>query len=172
MKYYTKMAITAAAISALAFPVSAQTSRPFTLDAIAWIAGSWEGVGPNSYDGSEQVLSTWTPPKQGVMSYTFRYNTPADGHVHFAFHVLQETDEGVMWRGIHRAPDFTTYEDTHWTYRMVEADGNTVKFECLSGCRGAVSLTYEMKESGELQEQYKMLDETKPLSIFKYTRAK
>ncbi len=151
--------------------VSAKDDK-LSINDLAWIAGTWEGMGPDDYTGKEQTLAIWTPPKEGVMSWTFRYHTPKNGHVHFAFTVIEETDDGVFCRGIHHAPDFGNYEDTHWTYRMVSASNTEVRFECVENCRGAKALSFERTEDGRMLEKYELEDETRSPSVFRYRRAK
>ena len=138
---------------------------------LSWIVGTWEGFGPDDYSGAELTLSILTAPIEGVMSWSFRYHTPKDGHVHFAFTVIEDTEDGVIMRGIHYARDFRHYEDTHWIYRMTTVSATKARFECVESCRGAKSLTFEMIEEEIMIHEYELTDKTKPPSIFKYKRA-
>jgi hypothetical protein len=58
---------------------------------IAWLSGHWEGVGDDGKTKGK-ALSIWTPPVEGSMSWTFRWHQAEQGHVHFAFSLLEETD--------------------------------------------------------------------------------
>lgn len=164
--------VIAATIAAMA-PTSATAGDDLALsvDAMAWLAGAWEGVGPNNYDGAEQTIAFWTAPAEGVMSWTFRYRTPENGHVHFAFHVVENTEDGVFSRGIHYGHDFKNYEDIHWTYKMTSASDTEIRFACIANCRGAKTLSFLRDGDNAFLEQYELEDETKPTAIFKYKRA-
>ena len=147
----------------------AQEGGPLSVNDLSWIAGTWEGLGPDDYSGEEQALAIWTAPVEGVMSWTFRWHTPGNGHVHFAFTVLEDTDNGVLSRGIHHGRDFRPFEDARWMFRMTAASDTEVSFECIENCR-VKSLAFELTEEGLLLEKYRPLDETQPLSVFRYRR--
>ena len=137
---------------------------------LSWIAGTWEGDGPNHYDGSERSIVFWTAPVEGVMSYTFRYHTPENGHVHFAYHVIEETEDGVFLRGIHYGRNFENFEETHWTYKMTDASATKSHFVCLENCRGAKDMTLELINENAFVQTYMLEDETKPPAIYTYAR--
>ena len=142
----------------------------FTIDDIAWLAGSWKGVGPDDYSGKEQVIAIWTAPVEGVMSWTFRYHTPEDGHVHFAFTVIEAADGDVFSRGMHHGRDFETYEDRNWVFRLQSVTQSSAVFSCVSDCRGIKSLSFELKPDGTLLETYELNDPNAELSVFRYRR--
>ncbi len=167
----TTWVVMALVLGIASIPAEAQKDATPGLDDLAWIAGTWEGLGPDDYGGTQRALAIWTAPLEGTMSWTFRWHTPENGHVHFAFTVLEETDDGVFSRGIHHGPDFEPYEDAHWVFRMTAAGETRVTFQCVENCR-ARSLILELDEDGLLFEKYQPLDEAKPLSIFKYERVK
>ena len=150
--------------------VSAEEAGDLNINAMAWLAGTWEGAGPNKYDGEEQTIAIWTAPVEGIMSWTFRYTTPENGHVHFAFHVVENTEEGVLSRGIHYGHDFKNYEDIHWTYKMTSASDTEVKFVCVENCRGAKTLSFLRDGNNAFLEKYELEDETKPAAVFRYQR--
>ena len=124
-----------------------------TVDDLAWLAGVWRGQG----DGGGEALSTFSNPVDGSMSWVFRWNVPDDNHVHYAFTVYQDTDDGVTARGIHRGREFETFEKTHWTYALTSASVGEAVFSCVSKCR-ARSVTFHQLENGQLEESYTSLD--------------
>ncbi len=117
---------------------------------IAWLSGHWEGVGDDGKTKGK-ALSIWTPPVEGSMSWTFRWHQAEQGHVHFAFSLLEETDDGVVYRGIHHGRNFETFEDAPWTFRLVEADETKAKFVCTANCR-APGVEFTLLPDGSLQE--------------------
>ncbi len=168
MRHFSIFACVAIALGLVTAPAPARQSQSFTLDDMAWVTGSWTGLGPNDFSGALRIQAIWTPALEGVMSYTFSFHKPADNHVHYAFMVLQEVDGGVTLRGIHRAPDFTNYEDTHWTYRMRSASDTRVEFECISGC--TKTLSFEMNSDSEMVQQYIVPSTGEATVIMKFKR--
>ena len=167
-----KAIIPIAVILGLLTPSAGQASdnQPLSINQLSWLAGTWEGDGPTHFDGSERSVVFWTEPLEGVMSWTFRYHTPENGHVHFAYHVIEETDEGVFLRGIHYGRNFENFEETHWTYKMTDASATKAHFICLKNCRGAKDMTLALTNENTFVQTYLLEDETKPPAIFKYAR--
>jgi hypothetical protein len=138
----------------------------FSTSDIAWLAGHWEGIGD---DGETQgrALSVWTPPAEGTMSWTFRWHQAGQGHVHFAFSVLEETDDGVVYRGIHHGTDFETFEDAPWTFLLVEADEAKATFVCTENCR-APGVEFALLPDGSLRETWQPANDNAPPFVVTY----
>ena len=170
MKFVIAMLLAfAAAGIVLHLTAVANEENSFSLDDIAWIAGTWAGLGPNDYSGEELVYSVWTGPVGGTMSWTFRYYTPGNKHVHYAYTMLEETDGGVLSRGIHYGRDFKNFEKAAWVFQMTAATDTEVTFECIENCR-VKSVSFELTSEGLLLEKYRTLDDSELLPTFRYER--
>lgn len=99
---------------------------------LSWMEGVWSGSGPTGFDLETRATSILTAPIEGVLSWTFGWHTPENNHVHYAFHVLQDTGGGTILRGIHFAPSFTHYEDVPWQFRLTSARERWARFECIT----------------------------------------
>lgn len=137
---------------------------------IAWLAGYWEGIGD---DGETQgkALSVWTPPAEGTMSWTFRWHQAGQGQVHFAFSVFEETDDGVVYRGIHHGRNFETFEDAPWTFRLVEANEARATFVCIANCR-APGVEFTLLSDGRLRETWQPANNETPPFVVTYEPAR
>ena len=148
---------------------TSEEEKKFRLEDIAWISGAWEGVGPNDFESKEPIYSVWSSPIEGTLSWTFRYNTPETGHVHYAFTVVEETEDGVYARGIHFGRNFRNFEENNWVFKMVRATSNEVRFDCIENCR-VKSVSFELTAEGQMLEKYLTLTEPEKESIFSYKR--
>lgn len=144
---------------------------PLTSSTIEWLAGSWQGTwDDDGTEGDGRVFSHWSAPVEGVFSWTFRYHQPHKGHVHFAFSVFEETQEGVVGRGIHHGRDFRTFEQNPWEFRLARASERMAEFVCTKHCRGAAVLL-ELDDDGRLRESWTSLGSDTPILRAVYERA-
>ncbi len=82
----------------------------------------------------------------------------------------QDTDEGIIGKGLHRDRNFETYEDEPWVLRSSDIGDRSVTFECVSG---ACSSTMEIAllDDGRMQLRYISLDPENLGFAFTYRRA-
>jgi hypothetical protein len=133
---------------------------------VMWLAGTWTGVGDDG-EMTGEAESTWTGPVEGVMSWTFRWHRAEGKHVHFAFSVVEESDDGVLLRGIHHGRNFDSFEDTNWTMRLVQADVSFARFVCVSNCRAA-SVEFTLLPNGSLKEAWRTNADAEPGFVINY----
>ena len=162
--------VTALCIAAQFSVVAYAEENDLTL--LDWFQGEWAGVGREGEDGEvagNARLHVFLAP-EGVLATTFEWRNPADNHIHYAFTVFHETDEGVTGRGIHHGRDFETFEDHPWEFRAVSLSSGQAVFECVAHCR-AKSVTYKLLENGSLEERWTPLKESDPVFIVHYKRS-
>ena len=135
---------------------------------IEWLAGQWEGVGD---DGSTkgEAMSVWTGPVEGSMSWTFRWHVNEQNHVHFAFSVFEETERGVVYRGIHYGTDFESFEDAPWRFRLASVDGTKATFACMANCR-APGVEFNLLPDGRLIETWQTARNDEVAFVVTYNR--
>lgn len=73
--------------------------------------------------------------------------------MHYAITVFQQTDEGIVGKGIHYGPEFENYEDHPWHLKVARITHNSVQFECYKHCQ-AETLSFTLNHSGELEERW------------------
>ncbi|MEM7282034.1 MAG: DUF6265 family protein [Pseudomonadota bacterium] len=165
LKTPMKIAVFGLCLASIA-PSWAESNR---LSDIHWLAGHWMGIGD---DGKTQgqALSVFTPPAQAAMSWTFRWHMPAEQHVHFAFSVFEETDNGVFFRGIHHGKDYQAFEDAPWLFVLTKANETQAHFRCLENCR-APGVNFKQLPDGTLLETWEVSkSNTEPFTVT-YKRA-
>lgn len=103
-------------VIALAMPAAGQEEAPPPapapthgaapgLDAVAWLAGSWEGE-----VGDDPLMEAWLPPVEGTMVGLFRWEK--GGRV-FLYELMRlaETPDGLTLEIKHFGGDFTGWEE-------------------------------------------------------------
>ena len=106
----------------------AQTTRPVTIEAAAWLAGRWVGEG---FGG--EMEEAWSPPIGGQMIGHFRHWR--DGQPAFyEFLILDVVEGGVRMRVKHFSPDGRAWEEAErWlTFEPVSASPDALIFEGLA----------------------------------------
>ena len=140
---------------AIAMPASMQGVLSAQV-ASDWLEGTWH------YDGAEgRGSSYFSAATLGSWSWTLRWEVPSDDHVHYAFSVVETSEEGTVLRGIHRGRDFRTFEDAPWELELIEEGANHFRFQCTSGCR-AQGLVLERLDDGRLKEAWLPLEGRDP----------
>ena len=101
---------------------------PATLDAVAWIAGSWTG---EAFGGTFE--EAWNSPSGGSMVGMFKHLS--DGKVNF-YELMLFVEEGgsLSFKVRHFNTDFTAWEDKDEDVTMpfVKAEENAVHFSGIS----------------------------------------
>lgn len=142
--------------------------QSFQLDDLQWLAGQWNGIG-KAGSTKGQALSIFTKPRQGAMSWTFRWVQPEDNHIHFAFSVIEQTQDGVFYRGIHHGRDFETFEDHPWRFVLADLGPNWATFQCLEHCR-APGVRFELTPEDQLIETWGVNKPEEPPFVIKYQK--
>lgn len=75
------------------------------LDAVAWLAGAWEGA-----LGDDPVTEAWFPPADGTMVGLFRWEKGGKVYLYELMR-LAETPDGVTLEIKHFGGDFTGWEE-------------------------------------------------------------
>ena len=163
-------------ISGVLFLIGAQAHAQTPLPAekitsLNWLSGEWVGQSYASEDAPVQGYASihFTPVNLASFAMTFRWTMPDTNHVHYAFTVFQETDAGILGKGIHYGPDFETFEDAPWHFETVDISENRVTFGCVENCR-ANAVTFKLLADGRLEERWKPLNETAPDFVVIYSR--
>jgi hypothetical protein len=106
-------------------------SPPATLDAMAWLAGRWEGEGLGGFN--EEI---WSAPKNGVMMGMFRH-IKNDKPVFFEFLMFVEEKGSIILKLKHFNPDFSGWEEKkdYVDFPLVRVDARAVHFDGLSFVR-------------------------------------
>ena len=142
------------------------------LDALTWLAGEWIGEGMEGEGGVVAGVARlyWTPPLEGSISYYFTWHAEASAHVHYAVTVFQQTDDGVVGKGIHYGSDFENFEEQPWQLKAVNMTPGNVEFACLQHCRSE-SVSFSLGADGVLEERWLLDPELQqPDWIVRYRR--
>jgi hypothetical protein len=129
-------------------------SPPATLDAVAWLAGHWEGEG---LGGHNEEL--WSPPRAGVMMGMYRL-VKQDRPALFEFLMIVEESGTLVLKLKHFNPDFTGWEEKDRTvdFRLVEVEERAVHFSGLSFVRAGedglrIYLLLSDRKTGQTREE-------------------
>jgi len=133
---------------------------------IAWMSGSRAGIGDDGQT-TGNAYSIWTEPVEGVMSWTFRWHQAEEKHVHFTFSVLEETEVGVLLRGIHHGRNFDSFEIVNWTMQLSETSPSFAKFVCVMNCRAA-SVEIALLPDGKVLESWRSAANAEPGFVITY----
>lgn len=144
-------ALLLAALPSLSLTSSAMSKQPaapdkFTLADIAWMTGPHYGEG---FGG--QVEEHWAAPAGGTMFGGFRL--VADGKTRvLEYLVIEETDEGVIYRFKHFNPDYTTWEENEpLVFTLIEASPRKAVFHSEAAGQDAPRrLEYALQDDGAL----------------------
>ena len=104
---------------------------------LAWLAGFWEGTGLGG-----EVDETWTTPKHGHMSGTFRV-FKEEKLVFSEYFTLSESGDSISLRLRHFNPDLVGWEkkEEPIEFRLIKIAGKTAWFD---------GWTYRLDEEGRL----------------------
>jgi len=152
---------------------TANAGNATDIDGLDWLAGEWIGEGREGDDGEVEGVARqyWTPPLEGSISFFFTWHAEESEHVHYAVNVFQQTENGVVGKGIHYGRDFENFEEHPWHLRATRIGSDVVEFQCLEYCRSE-TVSFTMLQNGVLEERWKHNpDENKPDWIVRYRRA-
>ena len=104
---------------------------------LAWLAGCWEGTGLGG-----EVDETWTPPRHGHMSGTFRV-FKEEKLLFSEYFTLSENGDSISLHLRHFNPDLVGWEkkEEPVEFRLIKIAGTTAWFD---------GLTYRLDEKGRL----------------------
>lgn len=120
------LAVLALALALLAPPAGAGETAAAagpTLDAVAWLAGSWQGA-----LGDDPLEETWLPPADGTMVGLFRWLKGGEVYL-YELLSFEETADGLVLKIKHFGPGLVGWEEKgEWKlFDLVElADGKAV----------------------------------------------
>jgi len=157
--------------AAIVVSAPAHTQQPISVNNMGWLAGEWIGDGRSGDNGSPTGIARlyWTPVIADVISSTFTWHDGGDDHVHYAFSVFRQVEDGVEGAGIHYGADFETFEDAPWRFQALEISDTRVMFECISNCR-ANSVTFTLLENDALEGRWDPVNGSDPDWITRYRR--
>ena len=166
-----QLAIATSFCAAVLIPQAAAADEN-RLSVLDWFQGEWTGAGREGEEGEVEGLAKLyvSLAPEGVLAATFQWRNPADNHIHYAFTVFQETDDGVTGRGIHHGRDFETFEDHPWEFKAVALTPTKAAFDCVVHCR-AKGVVYKLLEDGSLEERWTPLKKDDPDFIVVYHRS-
>jgi hypothetical protein len=144
------------------------------IDDLHWLAGEWIGEGQEGDNGEIEGVARqyWTPPIEGSMSMFFTWHVAGSQHVHYAVNIFQQTEEGIVGKGIHYGPDFENFEKHPWRLMVTQLGGNFVNFLCTDHCRSR-RVTFTLLDDGVLEERWiQRPEENKPDWIVRYRRTR
>jgi len=103
------------------------SSPPAKLEAVAWIAGRWQGTGMGG-----QIEETWNPPQSGVMMGMFRF--VGEDNTFYELLTMIEQEETILLRLKHFDKDLKGWEEKDKTveFKLVEITNSEVRFEGLT----------------------------------------
>jgi len=149
---------------------AATANTAYDIADLGWLAGEWIGEGQEGDDGEIEGVARgyWTPPLEGSVSFFFTWHAEESDHVHYAVNVFQQTDQGVIGKGIHYGRDFGNFEEHPWLLKATRITSDYVVFQCLEYCRSE-SVSFTLLENGVLEERWKLNPkENKPDWIVRY----
>jgi len=107
-------------------PASAQAAasvQAFTLDDIAWLAGSWRG---SAFGG--EVEEHYLPPRGGAMVGLFRLVTPGERVGFYEFILIEQAGEGVRMRLHHFNEGLTRWEERPVEFALTATGESSARF--------------------------------------------
>lgn len=126
---------------------------------VAWLAGYWEGTGLGG-----EVDESWTRPRHGHMSGTFRIFQ--EKKLLFSeYFTLSENGDSLSLHLRHFNPDFVGWEekDKPLEFRLIKVEGKTAWFD---------GLTYRLDEQGRLNAMVVMKKKDGSVSELVFTMKK
>ena len=153
--------------------VSSAGPGDISIESLHWLSGEWVGEGREGDDGDVQGVARlyWSSPAEGSISNYFVWHSAAAKHVHYAITVFEETDDGLLGKGIHYGRNFENFEEHPWQLRATRTDPNVVEFVCVAHCRSD-SVTFRLIDDGTLEERWQLqTSEQKPDWIVRYRRS-
>lgn len=135
-------------LSSLAFAqATAATPPPAKIDAMAWLAGYWEGEGMGG-----RIEDIWMPPRDGVILGAFRLTKP-DGKGFYELFAVEEFEGSLRFVVKHFHPNWVGWEEKDQALKMPlrRISENEASFGGLTFRREAadvlvVELTMRMKD--------------------------
>lgn len=137
------------ACTLLAPPATAQApaSPPAKIEALAWLAGYWQGEGLGGI-----LEDIWMPPRDGVILGAFRLTKP-DGKGFYELFAVEEIEGSLQFVVKHFHPNWVGWEEKDKALRMPlqrisenEASFGGVAFRREAADLLAVDLTMRMKD--------------------------
>lgn len=126
---------------------------------VAWLAGNWAGTGLGG-----EVDESWTPPKHGHMSGTFRIFK--EKKLLFSeYFTMSEKDGSLSLHLRHFNPDFVGWEEKEkpLEFRLIKVEGKTAWFD---------GLTYRLDKEGRLNAMVVMKKKDGSVSELAFTMKK
>ena len=123
------------------------TSSELSIDQLAFFAGHWSG---DVFGGVGE--EAWFSPDSGTMLGAFRH--VKDGKTTFSeFFIIEESDDGIIFRFKHYNSDYTAWEDAKGTgpmeFRLVSVENDTALFEGINEHTPG-HMRYMLTQSGQL----------------------
>ncbi|MHC4976962.1 MAG: DUF6265 family protein [Planctomycetota bacterium] len=119
----------------------------YSIDDLAFFAGHWKG---EMFGGVGE--EAWMAPDGGCMIGSYRL-VSGDKMVFSEYFIIQETDEGIIFRFKHFNNDYTTWEDAKgvppMTWKLVSLENNTARFDGM-GEQSHEYMVYQLLEDGRL----------------------
>jgi hypothetical protein len=99
-------------VSAFAQAPAAPPPPPAKIDAMAWLAGYWEGEGMGG-----RIEDIWMPPRDGVILGAFRL-TKADGKGFYELFAVEEFEGSLRFVVKHFHPNWVGWEEKDQALKM------------------------------------------------------
>jgi hypothetical protein len=113
MRIATLLAACALSLTALAqTPAPPPASPPAKIDAMAWLAGYWEGEGLGG-----KIEDIWMPPRDGVILGAFRLTKP-DGKGFYELFAVEEFEGSLRFVVKHFHPNWVGWEEKDQALKM------------------------------------------------------
>lgn len=151
MKRIKRLAAAALILTAalLLAPARAQVSysSELSINQLAFFAGHWSG---DVFGGIGE--EAWFAPNAGTMLGSFRHMKD-DVTTFSEFFIIEETDDGIIFRFSHFNNDYTTWEDAKGTgpleFKLVSVENNTAIFDA-NNDYSPDYMRYMLTENGQL----------------------
>jgi len=134
-------------------PVAPPASPPAKIDAMAWLAGYWEGEGMGG-----KIEDIWMPPRDGVILGAFRLTKP-DGNGFYELFAIEEFEGSLRFVVKHFHPNWVGWEEKDQALKMrlqriseTEASFGGLTFRREGAQVLVVELTIRMKDGATRTE--------------------
>jgi hypothetical protein len=111
-------------------------SPPATLDAVAWLAGSWSG---EAFGGTFEEV--WTPASSGSMVGLFKLAHDGVPSI-YEIQLIVEEEGTLVWKVKHFNNDFSAWEEKseYVSFPLVKVEPDTVYFDGLTLTKNGANL--------------------------------